>query len=58
MTSAVQSAFLKNLVATVTVLGLYQPCAAFLRGSLNNCSVPDRQTDRHLLVTTMRKKNR
>jgi hypothetical protein len=41
MTWAVQSEFFKNFVATVEVLGLCQPCDAFLRGSLNNCSVPD-----------------
>jgi hypothetical protein len=41
MTWAVLSKFFKNFVATVEVLGLYQACDAFLRGSLNSCSVPD-----------------
>jgi hypothetical protein len=41
MTRAVQSKFFKNFVATVKVLGLYQACDAFLRGSLNSYSVPD-----------------
>ena len=41
MTWAVQSEFFKNFVATVTVLRLCLRSAAFLRGSLNNCSVPD-----------------
>jgi hypothetical protein len=28
-------------MVTALVLGLCQPCAAFLHGSLNNCSVRD-----------------
>jgi len=36
----------------VTVLGLCQRRAAFLRGSLNNCSVPDICWSRHCVKRT------